>query len=643
MLGLEFMGSHLVVTQTHSAPQQQATAAVASQPAGERHGLFSAAVVAAYLCLGLIAYWPSLPGIGHRVFSAFGDYTLSIWFLGWASHALVHGLNPFFSNAMFAPAGVNLAQNTEGPLLGWVLSPITLIWGPIVAANVLLVLAMPISAAAAFIVFRKWRVWSPAAALGGLVYGFSPYMVGQALGHPVLLFVPLPPFIVLTLVSILRRRGSERRLGLQLGLLLAAQYLISPELFTSLCLMIGIGLAFVVVRNPTRAFHVAQVVKQPIGIALAVTVLLLAYPVWMLLAGPQHVSGATYPLINPYHDDLLSFIIPGPLQRVSLGTQTISGGYVPGLLLLYGSRFASPEIGGYIGIPVLIVTGLLVWRSRRSARMQLSVALLASCAILSLGPFLYVKGITTHVPLPFWILGHLPLVDNLLPGRISFEMGACLAAIIAFGLADLRKGNTRWAPMRTSRSRALGPVIVTGVVLAALVATQLPRWPYESTQAVTLPTTLTRTIPGGDSMAITYPYAAWSDMTLPLLWQASAGYPFRLLGGYAFHPDQSGNGSVFPNPLSPNGLQEFLALKESGGWLQRQPVTPDLVVTARTTVSRYHVRVIIIDRGYPEAMDVMDLFRRALGAPTVSAGAFTLWIIPPGRHLVVTRSLIGAK
>ena len=533
---------------------------------------------------------------------------------------------------MFAPAGVNLAQNTEGPLLGWVLAPIGLTWGPIVAANVLMVLAMPISAGAAFVVFRKWRIWSPAAALGGLLYGFSPYMVGQALAHPVLLFVPLPPLIVSTLVEILLRRGADRRLGMQLGLLLAAQYFISPEVFASLALVVGIGLALVVVLNPGRALQVVQVVVRPIGIAFAVCVILLAYPVWMLLAGPQHVSGATYPLVNAYHNDLLSFVIPGPLQRVSLGTQAISGGYLPGYFAFWGGRIGIPtEAGGYVGIPILIVAGLLAWRSRRSARMQLSMALFASCAILSLGPFLNVRGNTTHVPLPFWILGHLPLVDNLLPVRISFEMSACLAAVIAFGLDDLRKAPryTRCAQERTPQSRSVGAVIITGVVLAALVVTQLPRWPYESTQAVTLPTSLSRTIPSGDPIAITYPYASGSRVTLPLLWQASAGYQFRFLGGYAFHPDQNGNGSDIPNPLSPDSLQVFLAGNEAGS--PRPPVTPDLVASAQTAVSRYHVRVIIIDRDYSEAGGVMDLFRRALGAPTMSAGAFALWIVPPGR------------
>ena len=614
----------MIVKETPSAPQQRATATV-SRPADEKRAPFSAAVIAVYLCLGLIAFWPSLGSIGHRLFSDITDYTLSIWFLGWAPHALVHGLNPFFSNAMFAPAGVNLAENTEGPLLGWVLAPITLIWGPMIAANVLLVLAMPISAAAAFIVLQKWRVWNPAAALGGLVYGFSPYMVGQALGHPVLLFVPLPPFILSTLVLILLRRGPDRRLGMQLGLLLSAQYLISPEVFASLCLIVGIGLVLVVLRNPPRAFHVAQVVMQPIGIALAVTVLLLAYPVGMLLAGPQHVASGTSSLFTDFHNDLLTFVSAGPNQRVSLGPHLSSG-------TVFGVKVSNPtEAGGYVGIPVLIVTSVLVWRSRRSARMQLSVALFVSSAILSLGPFLYVDGKRTHVPLPFWIVSHLPLVDNLIPMRVSFEMSACLAAIVAFGLDDLRKApsrlrNTRGAPRRTARSHTVGAVVVTGVVLAALVVTQLPRWPYESTEAVTLPTSLSRTIPSGDPMAITYPYASGPIEVLPLLWQAAAGYRFRLLGGYALHPDQNGNATLNPNPLSPNGLQAFLSNKEI--WLPLLPVTPNLVATARTTVSRYHVRMILVDRSYPGGKDVVDLFGRAFGASTETAGVFTLWILP---------------
>ena len=97
------------------------------------------------------------------------------------------------------------------------------------SANLLMVLAMPMSASAAFMVLRKWEVWRPAAALAGLIYGFSPYMVGESLGHLSLVFLPLPPLIALTVVSIAKKQGSPLWLGTRLGLLVTAQFLISPE------------------------------------------------------------------------------------------------------------------------------------------------------------------------------------------------------------------------------------------------------------------------------------------------------------------------------------------------------------------------------------------------------------------------------
>jgi hypothetical protein len=583
-----------------------------------RRVLAAAAVIAAYFSLGLAAYWPALPGISHQVFSVDGDLTLTVWFLGWVPHAIAHGLNPFFSNAMYVPTGLNLAQSTEGPLLGLVAAPITLAFGPLVTANLLMVLSMPASASAAFVVFRKWQVWWPAAALGGLAYGFSPYMVGQAIGHPVLMFLPLPPFIVLTVVSILQRRGRPRRLGIQLGVLVAAQYLISQELLATVVVLTITALAFIALRNPMKIAELARVAIVPIGIALVVASALLAFPVWMLLAGPQHVSGPTYPLLNPYHADLLSFVVHGPLQKVSLGMQTSwTGGFW---------LWDPTEAGGYVGVPVLILIGSLAWRSRHSARMQLSVATFLSSVLLSLGPYLAVHGRATRIPLPFWLLGHLPLIDNVLPIRVSFEIGACLAAMIAFGLDDLRRapvrddhrGHTRqpWAHGRR-------PVIIASLALVVLVVTQLPQWPYVATPAVVIPASLRQAVPTGNPVAITYPYTYGSTNVGPLLWQAEDGFRFRLLGGYGFHRGTSGNGTVLPNPMSPPGLQELLAFEE--GYYGPIPVTPELVATTRMTLSKYDVRLIIVDHSAPRSGAVMDLFDQALGAARVSKGQFSLW------------------
>ncbi len=584
----------------------------------------SVAAICAYILLGVTAYWPVLPDISGKLFSNASDFTQSVWFIGWVPHALAHGLNPFFSNAMYSPTGVNLADNTASPFLGLLTAPLALVWSPLVVGNLLLVLSMPISAAAAFVVLRKWQVWWPAAALGGLVYGFSPYMVGQGLGHVEMMFVPLPPFIVMTVVSILQRQGSERRLGIQLGLLIAVQYLILPEVLASVAVFTFVAVFCVALRHPSAVREMARASARPTMIALGLAAVLLAYPFWMLISGPQHVAGPHYPLQNLYHNDLLSFVVPGPLQKVSLGMRSL------GSILAFLD--GPTEAGGYIGVPVLILIGFLAWRSRHSSRMQLSGMLFISAVLLSLGPYLAVHGHLTHVPLPFLLLDHIPLINNVLPSRISFEIDACLAAMISFGLDDMRGTPVRdhqHHSHRGARDHGRTAIIVTGMALAVLVFTLLPQWPDSKSPVVLLPTSISRAIPTGDPVAITYPYGydprGYGVPTLPLLWQAQDGFRFRITGGYAFHPDPRGSGSRVPNPMSPPNLQDSLAADEQACFCLLTPVSPKLVAATRTALSRYDVRLVIVDRSVSGSGAVMELFDDALGPPKLSAGHFSLW------------------
>ena len=139
-----------------------------------RAGIFSMLVVAVYAVLGILAYWPVLPGDPHRLYGqANGDPAQTVWFFAWTAHAVVTGHNPLFTMAVNVPSGLNLAQQAGIPLLGLLALPITLIVGPVASATTFMVAAMPLSAACAYAVLRRWQVWAPAAALGGLAYGFS--------------------------------------------------------------------------------------------------------------------------------------------------------------------------------------------------------------------------------------------------------------------------------------------------------------------------------------------------------------------------------------------------------------------------------------------------------------------------------------
>ena len=577
---------------------------------------FTLAVISGYVVLGIAAFWPVLPGSSHRLFGTGSDSILAMWFLAWVPHALAHGLNPFFSHAIFAPKGVNLAQNTESPFLGLITTPFALFLGPVARANLLMVLAMPVSATAAFVVLRKWQVWGPAAALGGLIYGFSPYAMGENLGHLVLVFVPLPPLIALTVASILQRQGSPRRLGIQLGLLVTAQFLSEPEVMVSVTVVTAWALLCVAIRYRSRAAEVARASLQPVGIALGIAVALLAYPIWLMLAGPQHYTGTAQEIGNPYYNDLLSFVVPGSLQKVSLGMAAV-GAHI-------NSMTNPSEAGGYIGIPLLIIAVFFSWRSRRSPRMQLAVAVMLGAALLSLGPHLAVDGRLTPFPLPFLLIGHLPLVDNILACRFSLEVDACLAAVVAFGLDDIHRTPAR-AHQRGSSARRRGAIVLGVVTLLALVATQWPQWPFASQVVRVMPAQIRQAVPPGDPVAITYPYAS-PVYAQPMLWQAESGFAFSLTGGYSEHPGLGGGPNGFPNPMIPPELENFLYGQEGyNRYIPPEPITPELIASTRTALSNYDVRMVVVDRSVPGAGPVIDLFTRVLGEPQVSSSSFALW------------------
>src|SRR5271165_6414094 len=130
-----------------------------------------------YAVLAVIAYWPVMPLDASRLpGGGAGDPNQMSWFLAWTPFALLHGLNPFFSNYIDFPAGANLSANTSVPLLGVLAAPVTLALGPIAAFNLLMRIALASSAISMFLVSRKWARWWPASFAAGLLYGFGSYM-----------------------------------------------------------------------------------------------------------------------------------------------------------------------------------------------------------------------------------------------------------------------------------------------------------------------------------------------------------------------------------------------------------------------------------------------------------------------------------
>ncbi len=77
-----------------------------------------------------------------------GDAAFTMWYLGWTPHALGHGIDPFFTDSLFFPSGVNTLWNVSLPLPGVLLAPLTARWGVVFSYNVLIVLAFGATAPA---------------------------------------------------------------------------------------------------------------------------------------------------------------------------------------------------------------------------------------------------------------------------------------------------------------------------------------------------------------------------------------------------------------------------------------------------------------------------------------------------------------
>lgn len=119
---------------------------------------------------------PTYVGIG-------GDPQQQMWWLAWTPFAIGHLHNPLLSDYMNYPDGFNLMWQTWMPAAGVLLWPVTAIWGPLVSWNVLLTVSPALGGVFAFFAIRRFVPSAIPAAAGALVYGFSPYVIGQMLGH----------------------------------------------------------------------------------------------------------------------------------------------------------------------------------------------------------------------------------------------------------------------------------------------------------------------------------------------------------------------------------------------------------------------------------------------------------------------------
>ena len=159
-----------------------------------------------FLGLAVCVYLPAWSSPTTRTLrGGDGDPAIFMWFLRWVPFALAHGHDLLVTHHLNYPDGVNLMWNTSLPLPGLLLTPVTDAWGPVLSFNLVLVLGYGLSAWCAYLAIRRFVPGHLAAGVGGLVYGFSPAILGQA-AHPHMTLAFLVPLLLLAMHEILVRQ-----------------------------------------------------------------------------------------------------------------------------------------------------------------------------------------------------------------------------------------------------------------------------------------------------------------------------------------------------------------------------------------------------------------------------------------------------
>ncbi len=251
------------------------------------------AVAGLYLALTVALFHKALFA-SHGAVGYEGDPLLFQWYLG---------LGPACPGPRNQPPVLQVHQHqraaartsgyyTSVPLAGLVLWPLTALGGTLLSYNTLMVASLCASAFAAYAMCTRFVTSRTAAVVGGAIYGFSPYMVAQSVGHPQMTMGWFPPVVVIVADKVVRGHQSPVRLGLLFGIAATAQILLGTEFLVTTILVAGgcVAVWLTVFRHEPGAKALRVRGEPALLVAVGTLAVLGCFPIYMLAFGGHRVG-----------------------------------------------------------------------------------------------------------------------------------------------------------------------------------------------------------------------------------------------------------------------------------------------------------------------------------------------------------------
>jgi hypothetical protein len=501
-----------------------------------------------YALGALILFANALRSPGQALTGSNPDAMQLTWFLAWTAHALTHHQALLFSSALNAPAGVNLAWNTAMPLLGIVAAPITLHWGPVVAYNVLICVAVATAAWAMYGAVMHFTGRHLLSWCAGLAIGLSPFVIAQSLGHlDLVVMAYVPAAVVLCDIILVRQHRPWWLVGGALGVITAAQLYVFQETVAAVVVAMAVAVAvLVMVSQRAQVSARAPYARRALGVALVVAVAAAGPVLITQFFGAQHPAYYVEVGSNGLGSDLTALVVPTANQWLA-----------PAAAQQVASHWTAQGTGqdGYLGIFALLLLGIGVAARRRDVAVRVLGITTAVLVVLSLGPWLSVNGASLPVPLPDIVLQHLPLIADMVPLRWSFYAVTCAILTVAIVMARQPSGRLR--------------LVMVGLAALTMVSwlPSLPRPLMPVPVPGALPGAVEARIPTGTT--VLFVPCASDSAPAGMYYQAIGGFRWSLVAGYAYYQSAgsrvaAGLCSSTSSGAQPQGAALVRALESEG-------------------------------------------------------------------------------
>ncbi len=567
-----------------------------TSPDRGRHRLQSFGAFAVYFALAALLLDRGLIGHPGGYIGRETDPGVHMWFFNWWRFSIAHGLNLFITDFVWAPLGINLAWTTCVPLPSLISIPLQVTVGEPATYNIIVMLMPPLAAFGAFLLCRRATGAFWPSVLGGYIFGFSPYMLGELLGHLVLIAVLPVPLIGLITLKRLDDEISAACFAVMLAGLLVTQFLCSVELFATLTLVGGFSLllALVLFAGDAR-IRLRRLIIPTIGGYLISTALLSPYFYYLLAFGRP--SGPIWPPSN-FCADLIGFLVP---------RHTIWWGSTD-FATAISRRFAGDimENGDYLGVVLIVFVEIFRRRFWPTAAGRFLTILFLAIIIAAIGPNLHVAGVAGF-PMPWAIFQHLPLTENILPVRFMMYAFLILGVMIAM-----------W--FTTSTARRLTKCVAAAVILASIAPNphasfwvsrlDIPAFFTDGSYAKELsPREIILPLP-------------WAQKGNSMYWQMQSGMYFRMAGGWT--------------GISPFEFRRMPIVSLFSG----QTDLPEAGDQLKAYLARFAVTAIVADPS-SERFDTLEPALASLGVAAEQSGGVLIYKIPPGKFAAYAK-LTGA-